>query len=48
LTVHKSQVSEFDRVVLVDEYTRRDERIPWLYTAITRAKEQITILPRRG
>jgi exodeoxyribonuclease-5 len=46
LTVHKSQGSEFDKVVLVDEYTRREDRAAWLYTALTRAKEQIVILRR--
>lgn len=47
MTVHKSQGSEFDKVVLIDEYARREGRAAWLYTAITRAKEEIVILPRR-
>ena len=47
LTVHKAQASEFDKVVLVDEYTRPEDRRRWLYTAITRAKQEIIILPRR-
>lgn len=47
VTVHKSQGSEWNRVVLVDDgmfgnnpKTRRQ----WLYTAITRAKEHLTWL----
>jgi exodeoxyribonuclease-5 len=48
LTVHKAQGSEFDKVVLVDEYTRREDRVAWLYTAITRAKKQILVLPTRS
>ena len=47
ISVHKSQGSEWDRVVLFDnpvwgwdeEYNRR-----WLYTAITRAKEKLFII----
>jgi exodeoxyribonuclease V len=42
VTVHKSQGSEFDKVLLLDENHSRD-RILWLYTGITRAIETITI-----
>jgi exodeoxyribonuclease V len=42
LTVHQAQGSEFDSVLLIDEWFRRD-RNRWLYTGITRAKKQITI-----
>ena len=43
MTVHKAQGSEWPNVVLIDEYHRREERASWLYTAITRAAERITI-----
>lgn len=45
LTVHKAQGSQWDNVVLFDEsYAFRDMRDRWLYTAITRAAETITIV----
>lgn len=43
LTVHKSQGSEWDAVFLDDEWNY-DNRDKWLYTAITRAAEKITII----
>lgn len=45
LTVHKAQGSQWDNVVLFDEsWAFRDMRDRWLYTAITRAAESITIV----
>lgn len=44
LTVHKSQGSQWDNVVLVDEWSNRDSRKQWLYTGITRAAERITVV----
>jgi exodeoxyribonuclease-5 len=45
LTVHKAQGSQWDRLVLFDEsFAFRDTRDRWLYTAITRAAETITIV----
>jgi exodeoxyribonuclease-5 len=45
LTVHKAQGSQWNRVVLFDEsFAFRDMRERWLYTAITRAAEAITIV----
>jgi exodeoxyribonuclease-5 len=44
LTVHQAQGSEFDDVLLIDEWAGED-RSRWLYTGITRAKERITIAP---
>lgn len=44
ITVHKSQGSEWDRVVLYDDkmqYKNKEFRRRWLYTAITRAKNQL-------
>lgn len=43
LTVHKAQGSQWDKVVLVDEWRGKD-RQKWLYTAITRAAESIVVL----
>ena len=43
LTVHKAQGSQWDHVVLVDEWRGKD-RQKWLYTAITRAAESIVVL----
>jgi len=42
-TVHKAQGSEYPFVILVDEYSRQDERARWLYTAVTRASERILV-----
>ena len=45
LTVHKAQGSQWDRMVLFDEsFAFRETRERWLYTAITRAAEAITIV----
>lgn len=47
LTCHKAQGSEFDNVsVLDDSYFFREHRYRWLYTAITRASKQLTVLNR--
>ncbi len=45
LTVHKSQGSQWDNVFLIDEssYFRHDAK-RWLYTAVTRAANKITIV----
>lgn len=42
-TVHKYQGSEADRVILVDEYDRAEDRIRWAYTGITRARKSIIV-----
>lgn len=45
LTVHKSQGSQWDNVVLYDESsTFRDEARRWLYTGVTRAAERVTVV----
>jgi len=45
LTVHKSQGSQWDNVYLFDESRAfREHQQRWLYTAITRASEKITIV----
>ncbi len=45
LTVHKAQGSQWDRVVLFDEsFAFREHRSRWLYTAVTRAAQSITVV----
>lgn len=45
LTVHKAQGSQWDSVVLFDEsFAFRDMRQRWLYTAVTRAAERLTVV----
>ncbi|MEM6650708.1 MAG: ATP-binding domain-containing protein, partial [Pseudomonadota bacterium] len=45
LTVHKSQGSQWDDVILFDEsYAFREDRLKWLYTGVTRAAERLTVV----
>jgi exodeoxyribonuclease-5 len=45
LTVHKSQGSQWDNVLLFDESASfREDRSRWLYTGITRAAEKLTVV----
>lgn len=45
LTVHKSQGSQWNHVMLFDEsYVFRKDRWRWLYTGITRAAEKLTVV----
>lgn len=45
LTVHKSQGSQWGNVCLFDEsHTFRSDRQRWLYTAVTRAAERLTVV----
>lgn len=45
LTVHKSQGSQWNNVMLFDESSAfREDRWRWLYTGITRAAERVTIV----
>lgn len=45
LTVHKSQGSQWNNVVLFDEsFAFKEMRQRWLYTAVTRAAERLTIV----
>lgn len=47
LTVHKSQGSEWQRVVVVDESsTFREHSMQWLYTAVTRASRNLVLVRR--
>jgi exodeoxyribonuclease-5 len=47
ISVHKSQGSEWNKVVLFEQRTKRwddDYYARWLYTAVTRAKEKLCII----
>lgn len=45
LTVHKAQGSQWNDVVLFDEsFAFRETRQRWLYTAVTRAAERLTVV----
>lgn len=45
LTVHKSQGSQWDDVVLFDEsFAFQDSRARWLYTGITRAAKKLSVV----
>lgn len=45
LTVHKAQGSQWDEVMLFDEsFAFREHRLAWLYTAVTRAAERLTVV----
>ena len=45
ITCHKSQGSQWDNVIVFDESGAfRDSRSNWLYTAITRAAEKVTVV----
>ena len=47
ITTHKAQGSQWPKVLVFDESrTFRADRYRWLYTAITRAAESVTIIPR--
>jgi exodeoxyribonuclease-5 len=44
MTVHKAQGSEWDSVILVDEYRKSEDKEKCLYTATTRASERILVV----
>lgn len=45
ITCHKSQGSQWDDVIIFDESGAfRDARANWLYTAVTRAAERVTVI----
>ena len=45
LTCHKSQGSQWDDVLIFDESgIFRSDRFRWLYTAITRAAEKVSVV----
>ena len=47
LTCHKAQGSQWPKVVVHDEsYIFREDRINWLYTAATRAAEELVVVKK--
>ena len=44
ITCHKSQGSEFDKVLVFDEYMKGTDHARWLYTAATRAKKKLIVV----
>ena len=47
ITCHKSQGSEFDKVIVLEEFLKsesREDHIRWLYTAATRASQKLIIV----
>lgn len=44
ITCHKSQGSEYDKVLVFEEVLRRDTHARWLYTAATRAVDKLVII----
>lgn len=50
LTCHKAQGSQWSDVLVIDEsesFRQADTSRRWLYTAVTRAKERVTVVRRR-
>lgn len=43
ITVHKSQGSQWNSILIYDEW-RRDDWRKWMYTAITRAEERVVVV----
>ncbi len=47
ITCHKSQGSEFDKVIVLEEFLKsesREDHVRWLYTATTRASQKLIIV----
>ena len=44
ITCHKSQGSEYDKVLVFEEYLKGGDHARWLYTAATRAKKKLVIV----
>lgn len=44
ITCHKSQGSEWDKVLVFDEYMKGTDHARWLYTAATRSKKKLIIV----
>ena len=44
ITCHKSQGSEYNKVLVFEEYLKGNDHARWLYTAATRAKEKLIIV----
>ena len=45
ITCHKSQGSQYDAPIVFDEsHAFREAKMNWLYTAVTRAAERVTVV----
>ena len=44
ITVHKSQGSEYDKVLVLEEVLKRADHARWLYTACTRSAKKLTLV----
>lgn len=44
ITCHKSQGSEYNKVLLLEEKLKATEHAKWLYTGVTRAVERLTLV----
>ena len=44
ITCHKSQGSEYGKVLVVEEFLKGNDHARWLYTAATRAKDKLVIV----
>ena len=44
ITCHKSQGSEYNKVLVIEEMLKAIEHKKWLYTAVTRASEKLTLV----
>lgn len=44
ITVHKSQGSEYDKVLVFEEMLKATDHARWLYTAVTRAAKRLTLV----
>lgn len=44
ITTHKAQGSQYDRVLVLEEYLRGGQHDRWLYTAATRAAEKLVVI----
>ena len=47
MTVHKSQGSQWDSVVVLDDWTGSNYK-EWLYTGLTRAAKRVTLVRAKG
>lgn len=44
ITTHKAQGSEYDKVLVFEEYLKGGDHARWLYTAATRAKKKLVLV----
>ena len=44
ITCHKAQGSEYDKVLVLEEFLKGSDHDRWLYTAATRAKEKLVVV----